>query len=308
MDFLGYTYYGETVLGMILKFAPVVLTGIISTLIAVHIFKKGKKKDKEKDVEKLKDIREYMFVLLQSFQNGLEAQILEIKELIEINEKDLNNKKSKIATLRKLRINVASEPTTLIDISKNDVFKFFIIQRKSKKKERIQIFTSFYNRLSMIKSKHIEMYKDRNEYQLEVNMKVAEMDDEKGKMIKLVNSILITKDSVSKELISEIKTTAGNYTAKENIDIQTALNTLFIPLVELTKKGFRNPINTQIFESANKGIKCYHQLLHYKENRIIKYKEWLYDFQKMEAVVEEFIQMEFQDLLIDYKDEPVSEI
>jgi len=138
---------------------------IVPAVITVSLFFAGQIaitwRDRNKEHNRLKDVREYFYVCLIHLQKGVEMQIVADGKLIKVFEAEIKSKNSQHHQHRRF---IELSVNQILSISKNDTFKFLVLKKKKYKTERIKKYTPLYTHLELIEKTESIMDEASKEY------------------------------------------------------------------------------------------------------------------------------------------------
>jgi hypothetical protein len=292
----------ETVLSIFLKFAPILLTGLISTGLALWIFYKGKKKEEDREAERLTDVRELFFISTVKFKAGLKVQIEAIKKVKEKNTNDIQvaSLSSKLRTPMKC---VDAFPLQIIDINKNDVFKFMVQNHQDNKTERMNSFSSFYSTIKVVEVILNDLYKFGEELNDEFIVLHNRIEDSKKELYRLINLYVHnlylsdTKGKLTDPFYLKIDKIFTDFQLLKDPSIDTSFKKLASPIEEVCHESKDHPDSKEFINHCFDLRNSFDQMIDKKRNQNSNYDIWIKGLENSLDVTNGLIEIELKDLI-----------
>lgn len=138
----GDNYFGNNT-SLLSTYFPPILSGLISFLIAYYIFSRGKKKEKESEDEKLKELEGYFYAFFDPLNESIDLQVLYLVKFSHI-LKEKNNENYSLIIVSSLRIQ------RILDINEIDLFRIFILGKDGDNNVKNKHFRNLQNQLVLI--------------------------------------------------------------------------------------------------------------------------------------------------------------
>jgi len=284
---------------VIIPILSILLSGLISTGIAILVFRLNKKKDKEKEDQRISDVRKYFFVCLMKFRIGINKQIEDFDKIIELLESDV---KDSVSVFRRTSINYSASPKQLESISKNDTFNFFILNRNDNETDRIKKYTNFYDTLELIEKIIIQMEEGNKEFGKYFENAAKIINDNRN----YIRNSIYTK-------VHESRTNGGigildtyfnlmakayqNYIDTKNKTIDLIMKDLIFPIKKESEKSFSHPNSKEILDFCMTAESAHYQYIQRKGTiQLENFKHWKQCYIGMQVTITSMIEIEFKDL------------
>jgi hypothetical protein len=286
-----------------MKFAPAILTGCISTLIALLVFGISKLSDYRKEKRRIRNVRKYFFVCLTNFATGVLGQATELLGKAELLKKDLESDPKKPALLQ-LEIYVHSSPMPILEIKKEDTFKFFVLDNNNSTSSILE-YTNLYSQLETIKEYKNEIYKHW-ESELKEHKELSDkLDCLKGELMKKLSFRLTANQNpktgkYTNLLYKDLDEFHDALVKEYNSSIEVLISKVITPIAETcfkhdTQIETRNEANE--FTSDCKDIKTvYDKLINLKRSSLKIYEGWHKDYLTVFKSVTALLNTRFKDL------------
>lgn len=280
-----------------------ILPTLISAVVTVFMFFLGqsysKKREKEKDAERINYVREYFYIDLIKLKLGVKEQIKILNQTIEELQNDKHNS---ISLYRYINITYDALPNPILNISKTDVFKFFVQERKDEKEKRIKTYSNFYGTLELLKkfSEQIEeIHKDGIIKFTKLQDIVEGQKDQLADALKKIThkSAMEGKEGeIDDPYYEGIQIAFTNYMKNQNGQLEPIMNNLIYPVMELTFEKYMNHVDANnILTICQIAVYNYQRIFQDKDHDYYSVSHWNAYYKEMSNIINTIIELEFKD-------------